>query len=476
MVTLSRNYTRPLTFENGCEGGSCAKHWPIKMCAHSRTCQNGDGSLTKPQPKRCVSDADCGSGPTAKCLAPPHALGKPLPSNVLGLNCSNDDECEATVDGVRALGSCSATWSLCREMFDMDRISENDANRAGFLVKLDYDWIDAASSFLGDGNPKTPSDLGSRDPAPFATYGWSATEGSKAAHSVFMTHVIGIVDLPFQDVDNPLVLMGANVAPRDVVGDHIQAAPLLEDSQRTLESENKLATGATAATMSQAIFSTYPCFSGSENAPPEFYTSTISSSATRLTNTDIECRRDRACYVDLHIIDYRMKPDGTRERLASSITTDRVAIENALGTPASSQGQLFDLSSETLSRCEGIGKLSCRFRLENEFWLKDEGIFSTDAVGLTLAKCFVAVDKHDELTCNSAKKTKCTCRSLPMCVKFKIVGSAPVFVAPTPLQMNSRDDNGVLVPGRTDVTACEGYKLSLPLVAKDADAGDQALT
>ena len=153
-----------------------------------------------------------------------------------------------------------------------------------------------------------------------------------------------------------------------------------------------------------------------------------------------------------------------------------MAIENALGTPASAQGQLFDISSETLSACQGIGKVSCRFRLENEFWLKNEGVFSTDAVGLTLSKCFVAVDKHDETTCNSMKKTKCTCRSLPMCVKFKIVGSAPVFVAPTPLQMNSRDDNGVLVPGRTDVTACEGYKLSLPLVAKDADPGDQALT
>jgi len=472
MVTLSRNHTRPLTFENGCGGGSCAKPWPIKMCAHSRTCENGDGSRTNPQPKRCVSDADCGTSPTSKCLAPLHALGKPLPSNVLGLNCTNDDECEATVDGVRALGRCSATWSLCREMFDMDRTSEKDANRAGFLVKLDYDWIDAASSFLGaGGSPKITSDLGSKDPAPFATYGWKATGESKAAHSVWMTHVISMVDLPFRDVDNPLVT-GANVFPRDVVGDHIQPAPSLQDAQR---SENKLATGATAATMSQAIFSTFPCFSGSENAPPDFYTSTISSSATRLTNTDIECRRDRACYVDLHIIDYRMKADGTLDRLASSVTTDRVAIEMALGTPASSQGQLYDLSSETLSRCEGIGKLSCRFRLENEFWLKDEGVFSTDAVGLTLAKCFVAVDKHDESTCNAATKTKCTCRSLPMCVKFKIVGSAPVFVAPTPLQMNSRDDNGVLVPGRTDVTACEGYKLSLPLVAKDDDAGDKAL-
>ena len=69
-------------------------------------------------------------------------------------------------------------------------------------------------------------------------------------------------------------------------------------------------------------------------------------------------------------------------------------------------------------------------------------------------------------------KTKCTCRSLPLCIKFKIVGSPPEFIAPTPLHANSLDDNGVVVPGRTDVPACEGYEMRLPLVAKDPDGDD----
>ena len=460
---------KPCSTAGDCTNGVCGKVWPIRMCTHGKTCQNGNGAAQNAQPRRCTVDADCGVGATAKCLAPPHALGKVLPAHLLGLNCSTDDECEAEVDGVRALGRCSATWSLCRQMFDMDRVSANDANRAGFLFKLDYDWIDASSSYLGPGGTrKVQSDLGSKDPKPFATYGWAATGGSNEAHSVWMQHVLGIADLPFLDVDNPLALSPG--MSRDVVADHIQAAPSLVDAQRVLSYENKLATAATASTMSQFIFSTFPCFSGSANAPPEFYTSTLSSSAKRLTHTDVECRRDRACYIDLHIIDYVMKADGTRERLTSSISTDRVAIEMALGTPESSQGQLF--VAATQSKCEGIGKLSCRFRLENEFWIKRQGIFSKEAVGRIFVKCFVAVDKHDETTCNGNSKTKCTCRSLPMCVKIKMVGSPPAFVAPTPLAENSRDDRGVLVPGRTDVAACEGYKMSLPLVARDADEGD----
>ena len=86
---------------------------------------------------------------------------------------------------------------------------------------------------------------------------------------------------------------------------------------------------------------------------------------------------------------------------------------------------------------------------------------------LTYADVCCAVDKHTDATCPaSGTKTACTCRSLPLCVKIKIVGAAPVFVAPTPLEANSRDDAGNLVKGRTDVPACEGYGLTLPLVAQ----------
>jgi hypothetical protein len=65
-----------------------------------------------------------------------------------------------------------------------------------------------------------------------------------------------------------------------------------------------------------------------------------------------------------------------------------------------------------------------------------------------------------------------TCSSPPMCFRIFVEGKAPSFVAPTPLESNSYDDNGVLVPGRTDVAACEGYPLKLTLTARDPEASD----
>ena len=61
---------------------------------------------------------------------------------------------------------------------------------------------------------------------------------------------------------------------------------------------------------------------------------------------------------------------------------------------------------------------------------------------------------------------------MPMCFKIKISGRAPAFVAPTPLDANSYDDQGLLVEGRTDVPACQGHPIDLILAAADADEGD----
>jgi hypothetical protein len=67
---------------------------------------------------------------------------------------------------------------------------------------------------------------------------------------------------------------------------------------------------------------------------------------------------------------------------------------------------------------------------------------------------------------------KRTCSSPPLCFRIKVESNAPYWVAPTPLEQNSRDDNGQLVPGRTDIGSCEGYPLQLTLSAKDDDEGD----
>ena len=71
-----------------------------------------------------------------------------------------------------------------------------------------------------------------------------------------------------------------------------------------------------------------------------------------------------------------------------------------------------------------------------------------------------------------ADRSRRTCNSLPLCVKIRVVGSPPAFVAPTPLEANSFDDNGVLVPNRTDVPACEGFPLQLAIAAVDPNPLD----
>jgi hypothetical protein len=315
-------------------GAVCAAAWVTKICTHAKTCFN--------VARRCNVDTDCGTGPTAKCIAPPfkgatgtNIQGKPLPFPILGQNCSTDRECEfEEKDGLRILGRCSATWSLCREQFDFDRVSQKDLNRAGFLIKLDYDWINQ-------------NDLGSNNPALFATAGWTLPGALASAlpedrfHSTWMQHVIGVADIPFLDVDNPLdwkpMYAGAVRTGRDVVTDHIAKNPSLVDPQRVNRAgENRLATAATASAMTQQIFSTFPCYSGSSNAPPEFFSSSSPDTATRFFKTDIECKRIGACIVDLHIIDYVIKSNGKLDD-PKKIATDRVAIEMALGTGRNSQ-------------------------------------------------------------------------------------------------------------------------------------------
>lgn len=73
---------------------------------------------------------------------------------------------------------------------------------------------------------------------------------------------------------------------------------------------------------------------------------------------------------------------------------------------------------------------------------------------------------------NMVQKDRFTCSSPPLCLRIYVEGTPPAFASPTPVEDNSYDDAGVLVPGRTDIGACEGYPLQLTLSASDADATD----
>jgi len=99
--------------------------------------------------------------------------------------------------------------------------------------------------------------------------------------------------------------------------------------------------------------------------------------------------------------------------------------------------------------------------------------WTQDDIGKFFVSCFVATAERYNLpvlASNGAQEGPCP--SLPMCVKVRITGRKPRFVAPTPLAPNSRDSAGADVPGRTDVGACLGYPLQLTLKAEDPDAGD----
>jgi hypothetical protein len=102
--------------------------------------------------------------------------------------------------------------------------------------------------------------------------------------------------------------------------------------------------------------------------------------------------------------------------------------------------------------------------------------YSVQNVGEERVTCFVAKatycaeeGRESERECQSEQ----SCFSQPICVRFNIKGREPTFVDPTPLELNSADAVGSIVPGRTDVPACLGYPLHLPIHAKDEDSGDQ---
>lgn len=131
---------------------------------------------------------------------------------------------------------------------------------------------------------------------------------------------------------------------------------------------------------------------------------------------------------------------------------DKLVIRHAFSFTKFPEGEL--------SACSGVGRVDCKFVLTSEdpaMFDKSVGRFRTTAVGKVFVRCFLAYDTH------ISSEQKKTCPSMPHCVKIKIDGRKPQFVSPTPLGP-SYDDNGLLVPNRHDVPACEGY--ALPLIIK----------
>jgi hypothetical protein len=347
------------------------------------------------------------------------------PGDREGASCSTNADCGTN-------GVCGSTWSACRQYFDRDR---NSFDTAGNLVKFDFDFGEV-------------------------TAGDTASAVVQFGDGRFTQHVMTTVDHPFVDVDNPFSAAGV-----DVRADHIHNS-----------------TWRTRSASVMSVFSAYGCDTGPANQPPRFVASFSDNPADPIStdfnaNTEVTCHYSRPCVFRINATDFVMDAagrDGARDdkacetlnRRAPCVSNDLIVIEPAFGR------EMFDTSElkkyMTSEPCEGTGQLSCEFVLKTEDNPADELFFEQTAIGKIYVQCFVAVDKHDP-----SSTTGKTCRSLPLCVKITMEGTPPKFVAPTPLAANSRDDLGKLVPRRTDVPACEGYPLNLPIVAEDDDKDDR---
>jgi len=315
--------------------------------------------------------------------------------------------------------------------------------------------------------------------------------------SAFSQHLVLTADRPFLDVDNP----SSNI------------------SWPYWRSEVESPKGS----LVQSFFSAYPCYSGEANQAPVMMRSLgVLDQTSRVVTLDanaldvpseVACKANEECKFPIFAQDFSISADGCPspdpscssssqvEPLNCTTFThnfyrscDPVQIEFApyfqvgngsivparctlapfkqcnVDSDCGVDGGVCEGSSPPAggqsTKCESVsssiggafgGAVKCYF---TEY-------FSEQQTGATVTRCFTAKDPQ------TVGSSKMTCRSVPTCVKIRIQSHSPQFVAPTPLEENSHDDFGNLVPGRTDISVCEGYSLDLKLSAQDPDQGDQ---
>lgn len=395
---------------------------------HEEVCVPGDRG-------QCVGGTCSLRWPSRMCFAP-------MPTSRKW--CLSDSDCfDAATNRTY---ECRATWSNCRVGFDVDR---NANQRHGNLVKLDYDWTfySERDNYL----PAAERGVDRLDNLPFV----------KTVSPSFMQHFLHVVDAPFLDVDNPSVW--ENNRYEDRPGDHIYEG-ISDGHYGPFTTDGRTARPSFVPAASSLIFSTYACDAGTANQPPRFVTS-MEENAPPQGMTEIECPWYETCVVDLYAKDFAMRPDGTE---SGELTTDRIAIESAFNVKEAI------VIAGTEIDCVGrsgrdLGSIHCQWIVRHQENPDGPG-YVRAAIGEMISSCFVALDIHAK--CNGQRRSACTCRSMPLCVKIKFTGRPPAFVAPTPLTLNSRDDNNLLVPQRTDIQACEGIPIDLTIAASDPD-GDQ---
>jgi len=314
--------------------------------------------------------------------------------------------------------------SGCTFMYDFDR---DQSRQQGNLMKPDFPF-----TMVNKGADSAVFDGGNR----------------------FTQHVINTIDFPFRDMDNP-----------KATTDHIL--------NTQLNNEEK------GQGIVQNIFSMFGCDAGSQNQPPVFVKSLCGgigslAACPDSTNVDVdtthECAFWEPCTINLYARDFDMSSQGVDGRTQNPpiSAAHRVHIQYALGYD---HLPLSDIEPNTGANTEvnccngGVGHF--KYNLKPAVDMDTvTGFFSPLAIGKIYVRCFVAYDVFGNLPQTEKNKFK-SCPSMPLCMKIKITGSKPMFVAPTPLG-NSFDDNGVLVPNRHDFPACEGYPMKMQLTVQDS--------
>ena len=302
--------------------------------------------------------------------------------------------------------------SGCRFIFDYDR---DQLRRQGNLIKPDFAFSDVQN---------------------------------KDKH--FTQHVMNTIDFPFSDVDNPVAKL------HHIDNQQLNWAPLNTGGGQSIV---------------QNVFSMFACISGTENQPPVFTTS-LASTDVRV-NTVYECPFYLAtgtggpCSIDLYARDFRMSATGVDSRTSGTPveTVARVDIQYAIGYDHLPTAHLEPAGDrdQCLTGTGCLGHAHFRYHFKPDEWMDSvTGFLRPDSIGKMVVRCFVAYDVFIEQTASAR-----SCPSMPLCIKIKVTGSKPQFVAPTPLG-ESFDDNGILVPNRHDFAACQGFPMKMQLTVKDS--------
>ena len=156
----------------------------------------------------------------------------------------------------------------------------------------------------------------------------------------------------------------------------------------------------------------------------------------------------------------------------------QVSIQYALGYDHLPEDDIMPVNPQTGSPDAGsanqqIGKAHFRYTFRpttaaDQAHITTTSFMTPQSIGKVFVRCFVAYDifstegrSEDEIAQEKS------CPSMPLCIKIRITGSKPKFVALTPLG-DSFDDNGILVPKRHDYPACQGSPMRLELKVQDS--------